>query len=66
MTNLIFGKMKDKLIKIYEIINRPEIYNPTTTDINYQLTEVCEILDDLQYILENYYNVEFDSNNEII
>jgi hypothetical protein len=57
--------MKDKLIKIYELMNRPEVDNPTTTDVNYQLTEVLEILDDLRYMLEFYYNVEFDNDNQI-
>lgn len=57
--------MKDKLIKIYELMNRPEVDNPTTTDVNYQLTEVLEILDDLRYILEFYYNVEFNNDNQI-
>lgn len=58
--------MKDKLIKIYELMNRPEIDEPTTTDITYELTEVLEILDDLRYMLEFYYNVEFNSDNKII
>jgi hypothetical protein len=57
--------MKDKLIKIYELMNRPEVDNPTTTDVNYQLTEVLEILDDLRYMLEFYYNVEFTNDNQI-
>jgi hypothetical protein len=57
--------MKDKLIKIYELMNRPEVDNPTTTDVNYQLTEVLEILDDLRYMLEFYYNVEFNNDNQI-
>ena len=57
--------MKDKLIKIYELLNRPEVDNPTTTDVNYQLTEVLEILDDLRYMLEFYYNVEFNNDNQI-
>lgn len=58
--------MKDKLIKIYELMNRPEVDNPTTTDVNYQLTEVLEILDDLRYMLEFYYNVQFTDDNQII